>query len=82
MLENLSKSGVIRIQFLCLEFFDHRYIVDSIMKFSKPAAKMQFPIMEEQVLSFWEKNQIFQKSIDEKPDSERWAFYDGLCRLC
>ena len=47
------------------------------MKFSKPEAKMDFPQMEEKVLAFWEKNSVFQKSIDEKSDDQRWAFYDG-----
>lgn len=33
--------------------------------------------MEERILSFWEKEQIFQKSIDEKSEKDRWSFYDG-----
>lgn len=38
---------------------------------------MHFPTMEERILSFWEKEQIFQKSIDEKSEKDRWSFYDG-----
>lgn len=53
------------------------YIVDSIMKFTKPEPKMHFPSMEERTLAFWEKNKIFEKSVDEKDESNRWAFYDG-----
>lgn len=38
---------------------------------------MHFPTMEERILSFWDKEQIFQKSIDEKSEKDRWSFYDG-----
>ncbi|MCC7460124.1 MAG: isoleucine--tRNA ligase [Proteobacteria bacterium] len=47
------------------------------MKFSKPEAKVSFPAMEEKVLSFWDQNKIFEKSVDEKLEDQRWAFYDG-----
>jgi isoleucyl-tRNA synthetase len=47
------------------------------MKFSKPDAKINFPSMEERVLSFWDQNKVFEKSVDEKSDDQRWAFYDG-----
>lgn len=47
------------------------------MKFTKPEAKISFPAMEEKVLSFWDQSKIFEKSVDEKPESQRWAFYDG-----
>ncbi|MEZ4845550.1 MAG: isoleucine--tRNA ligase [Bdellovibrionota bacterium] len=47
------------------------------MKFSKPEMKISFPQMEERILSFWDQNKIFEKSVDEKSEDQRWAFYDG-----
>ena len=33
--------------------------------------------MEEGVLDFWNKNKIFEKSIDIRKDGEEFVFYDG-----
>lgn len=33
--------------------------------------------VEEEILEFWNKNHIFQKSLDQNRDSERYSFYDG-----
>lgn len=47
------------------------------MKFNKPDPKTNFPAMEERTLAFWEQNKVFEKSVDEKDEANRWAFYDG-----
>lgn len=39
--------------------------------------KSSFPEMEEQVLNFWEKNNIFNKSIQQRQDCPEYVFYDG-----
>jgi len=39
--------------------------------------KVNFPEMEENVLRFWEENDIFQKSIDQREGREEFVFYDG-----
>ncbi len=39
--------------------------------------KVDFPKMEEKVLEFWEKNNIFEKSIEQRNGSEEYVFYDG-----
>lgn len=36
-----------------------------------------FPELEEQVLSFWEENDTFKKSVDERPADNSYVFYDG-----
>ena len=36
-----------------------------------------FPKMEEKVLEFWEKEQCFKKSLDNRKDCEEFVFYDG-----
>ena len=39
--------------------------------------KASFPLMEEKVLAFWEKNTIFEKSISQREGAEEFVFYDG-----
>lgn len=39
--------------------------------------KVQFPKMEESVLKFWNDNDIFQKSIDQRQSSKEYRIYDG-----
>ncbi|MGK5092464.1 isoleucine--tRNA ligase [Deltaproteobacteria bacterium TL4] len=39
--------------------------------------KIQFPELEKEVLSFWKEHQTFQKSIDQRPRSKQFVFYDG-----
>lgn len=36
-----------------------------------------FPQMEEEILEFWDKKEIFQRSIDERPENKLFVFYDG-----
>ena len=39
--------------------------------------KINYPKIEEEVLKFWEKNQIFEKSISSRPKSKSFTFYEG-----
>ncbi|MDR0589058.1 MAG: class I tRNA ligase family protein, partial [Spirochaetaceae bacterium] len=39
--------------------------------------KVNFPKLEEEILSFWEKNDIFKKSIARREGAEEYVFYDG-----
>jgi isoleucyl-tRNA synthetase len=45
--------------------------------FTPVESKVNFPAMEENILKFWEKNAIFQKSIDIREGNEEFVFYDG-----
>ena len=38
---------------------------------------LNFAKMEEEILEFWNKNKIFEKSIDIRKDGEEFVFYDG-----
>lgn len=40
-------------------------------------ARPNFPKMEEEISAFWEKKDIFQRSIDERPENKGYVFYDG-----
>lgn len=39
--------------------------------------KVSFPQLEEKILKFWQENQIFQKSLENRKDSPKFTFYDG-----
>lgn len=42
-----------------------------------PKASFSFPKMEEDVLAFWQKEKIFERSVEERPASKAYVFYDG-----
>ncbi|MDR0497786.1 MAG: isoleucine--tRNA ligase, partial [Treponema sp.] len=39
--------------------------------------KVNFPKLEEEVLAFWEKNHVFEKSVSQREGKEEFVFYDG-----
>jgi isoleucyl-tRNA synthetase len=39
--------------------------------------KMDFPGLEKEVLEFWEKENIFEKSISSRSEAESFVFYEG-----
>lgn len=43
----------------------------------KQETKNPFAVMEEEVLDFWEKNQIFKKSVEKPAPKGDYVFYDG-----
>lgn len=45
--------------------------------FSSVNPKVNFPEIEEEVLRFWKKEEIFEKSVESKPKDKRWTFLDG-----
>ena len=40
-------------------------------------SRTNFPKVEEEILEFWEKNKIFEKSLEARKDCEEFVFYDG-----
>lgn len=42
--------------------------------FSKPP---QLPELEESIQSFWDENDTFEKSIEQRPEDNAYVFYDG-----
>jgi len=46
-------------------------------KYKPVDPKVNFPAMEEAVLAFWEKEHIFQRSLDQRRGAEEFVFYDG-----
>ena len=39
--------------------------------------KVSFPKLEEAILSFWENNNVFEKSVSQRDGAEEFVFYDG-----
>ncbi|MGP1521366.1 MAG: isoleucine--tRNA ligase [Treponema sp.] len=39
--------------------------------------KVDFASQEEEILSFWEKNDVFKKSIENRKDAEEFVLFDG-----
>jgi isoleucyl-tRNA synthetase len=46
-------------------------------KFKDVPQNQSFPALEEEIISFWKKNKIFEKSVDQRPDDNIYSFYDG-----
>jgi isoleucyl-tRNA synthetase len=40
-------------------------------------AGLDLPSLEKEVLQFWEENQIFEKSINSRPEENPFVFYEG-----
>src|SRR3989344_6040675 len=36
-----------------------------------------FPKMEEEMAAYWEKKNIFERSVEERPEGKTFVFYDG-----
>lgn len=50
----------------------------SIMKkFNTDDLKKSFPQLEQQVINYWKKNKIFEKSIENRSIDNLYSFYDG-----
>lgn len=41
------------------------------------SSQISFPQMEEEILSYWKENNIFEKSISSRPEDKKWTFLDG-----
>ena len=51
--------------------------VRRIVMFKPVNNKVEFPKMEEGILSFWEERNIYQKSVESRPADNEYVFYDG-----
>ena len=47
------------------------------MSYRDVPAKIDLPKMEQDVLSFWSSNEIFQKSLTSRADGPLWVFFEG-----
>ena len=40
-------------------------------------SRQSFPALEEEILTYWDENKTFQKSLDLRKGGEEFSFYDG-----
>lgn len=40
-------------------------------------SQVNFPELEERVITYWKENKIFEKSIESRPKDKTWTFLDG-----
>lgn len=45
--------------------------------FKSISPKVDFPKLEEDILDYWKKNKIFEKSVEARPADKKWNFLDG-----
>ena len=39
--------------------------------------RVNFPKLEEGILAFWQRNAIFRRSVEERPEAKLFVFYEG-----
>lgn len=47
------------------------------MRYHAVDSRVNFPKLEEEILTFWKEHNIFRRSITQRSDSEPYVFYDG-----
>ncbi|MFT5376960.1 MAG: isoleucyl-tRNA synthetase, partial [Candidatus Latescibacterota bacterium] len=50
---------------------------NAVKYFAEVPAQVNFPAQEEQLLEFWQKENVFQRSVDERSEEKTFTFYDG-----
>ncbi len=45
--------------------------------FQPVTPQVSFPQLEEEILKYWKKNNIFEKSVQNRSESKKWTFLDG-----
>ena len=55
------------------------YSITDVMTeyYSQSNGEPNFPLIEEDILKLWKKNNIFKKSVDNRDEKKRFIFYDG-----
>lgn len=45
--------------------------------FKKVSSQINFPQMEEEIMSFWKEEEVFEKSMEARKDAKHYVFYEG-----
>ncbi|MDD9361679.1 MAG: class I tRNA ligase family protein, partial [Anaplasma sp.] len=45
--------------------------------YPKVSGNPEFASIERDILEYWDRNKIFEKSVENKPKTRRFVFYDG-----
>ena len=65
-----------KLPYFCT-LFKNSEKVDMCAKQYKEVKQLNLPAIDQEVRSFWEENNIFEKSISEREGSESYVFYEG-----
>ena len=49
----------------------------SLTGFKSVSPQVDFPKLEAEILDYWKKNKIFEKSVENRPKDKKWTFLDG-----
>ena len=49
----------------------------SLTGFKSVSPQVDFPKLEAEILKYWKKNKIFEKSVENRPKDKKWTFLDG-----
>ncbi len=49
----------------------------SLTEFKPVSPNVDFPKLEKELIEYWKKNKIFEKSVEARPKDKRWTFLDG-----
>ena len=52
-------------------------MTDNGQRFAKVDMSYNFPALEEQLLSFWDEQQVFDKSLEKPAPRGNWVFFEG-----
>lgn len=47
------------------------------MSYKEVKSPVDFPALEKRILDFWEENEIFEKSVETRPEEKPFVFYEG-----
>lgn len=59
------------------DFLFYKVMIRRILMFKKVEPTMNFVPIEEKTLDFWNKEQIFKKSIENRKNAPNYVFYEG-----
>jgi len=49
----------------------------TVKRFKQVSPQVNFPELEEEILSYWKEHKIFEKSVQSRPEDKKWTFLDG-----
>jgi len=49
----------------------------STTKFEPVPSRVSFPALEQDILEFWRRHEVFKRSVDERPEDRIFSFYEG-----
>ena len=71
------KAGGTAVAKIAPPVIEMEALVASSSPFRALSAQIDLPAMENEILSFWQTQEIFHKSVAQRADGDSWTFYEG-----